>query len=462
MGRSTKKSPASAARPSIDSDPQGWERSWQAELDRTYASHVSRLPSILPNFRNVPRSTLASILDENEQQRQALDHKRLVELQDDIRTMCAQKSAEDDFPALWKAAGEEVRFKHYLTAMERVCEIPDMEKQRRTAPEVSWKVFKAKDGQGYLDVLLQLSREHPPRQYIYFHQRLVDSCLGISEPWDTSHSYIQDCAKFYQRGLAMRRMLFISLIVWNVMLSYYGRAETYVSQALQRERGLSSDMRAAGKAFGLSDAEMRATEKETKKTHKEQGHSLCTGCGKYDFQLPEDFKFKSCARCNTIGRTILYCSKECQLSDWKRGDPPHKTICGKPLAETAQQVSQASQGSGTKTRFPPAEAGFVRSPALLYTLNALEENRELDYVFVRPSHEDNDVGIRASVDNAMGQMFFALTLQRAVTTGDRASVQMLYEALKVSAETPGPGNIGAAALRKQLKNEYGVDVQDSA
>lgn len=56
---------------------------------------------------------------------------RLVELQDDIRTMCAQKSAEDDFPALWKAAGEDARKRHYFTAMERVCEIPDMEKQRR-------------------------------------------------------------------------------------------------------------------------------------------------------------------------------------------------------------------------------------------------------------------------------------------------------------------------------------------
>ena len=45
--------------------------------------------------------------------------------------MCSRKSAEDDFPALWKAAGDEIRKKHYFTAMERICEIPDMEKQRK-------------------------------------------------------------------------------------------------------------------------------------------------------------------------------------------------------------------------------------------------------------------------------------------------------------------------------------------
>lgn len=107
----------------------------------------------------------------------------------------------------------------------------------------------------------------------------------------------------------MRRMLFISLIVWNVMLSYYGRAETYVPHSMHRDPGLSTDMRAAGKALGLSDHEMNAAQKESKKTHKQQGHSLCARCGKYDFQLPEGVKFKSCARCSPIGRTVLYCSK---------------------------------------------------------------------------------------------------------------------------------------------------------
>lgn len=94
------------------------------------------------------------------------------------------------------------------------------------------------------------------------------------------------------------------------MLSYYGRAETYVSHAVHREsRGVAPGVRAAGKAFGLSNAEIDATQKETRKTYKEHGHSLCTRCGKYDFQLPEGVKFKSCGQCKTIGRNILYCSK---------------------------------------------------------------------------------------------------------------------------------------------------------
>ena len=109
-------------------------------------------------------------------------------------------------------------------------------------------------------------------------------------------------------SLAMRRMLFISLVAWNVMLSYYGQAETYVSHATQRERGLSSTTLATGKALGLSEAQMNALQKETRKTHKQHGHTMCTCCGKYDFQLP-DVKFKSCSQCKTIGRTIMYCGR---------------------------------------------------------------------------------------------------------------------------------------------------------
>ena len=130
-------------------------------------------------------------------------------------------------------------------------------------------------------------------------------------------------------------------------------------------------------------------------------------------------------------------------------------ICGKPLAEAAQQLPR-SQASGQEPRFPPASPGFVRSPALLYTLNALEENPWVDYLLVTPSHANGDLAIQLS--DTIGQLFFRLNLQRAVTTGDPGSVRMMYQALKTSAEQPG--GIGAAALRRQLKNEYGVDVED--
>ena len=74
------------------------------------------------------------------------------------------------------------------------------DKSSRTAPEVSWKAFSADNGQGYLDILFKLSREHPPKEYVYFHHSLVDTCMGIKEPWSTLHSYdIQDVSRFLQR-----------------------------------------------------------------------------------------------------------------------------------------------------------------------------------------------------------------------------------------------------------------------
>ena len=43
---------------------------------------------------------------------------------------------------------------------------------------------------------------------------------------------------------------------------------------------------------------------------------LCFGCGK----LEERVAFKLCGKCKA-----LYCSRECQVKDWKL----HKTLCGK-------------------------------------------------------------------------------------------------------------------------------------
>ena len=75
MGRTAKKSSGSATRPALESDPDGWERSWQAELDQIYVARVSRLPSVLPNLKNIPKSALSGLVDENQQQQQVLNHK---------------------------------------------------------------------------------------------------------------------------------------------------------------------------------------------------------------------------------------------------------------------------------------------------------------------------------------------------------------------------------------------------
>lgn len=63
----------------------------------------------------------------------------------------------------------------------------------------------------------------------------------------------------------------------------------------------------------------KASKKGSKKVAKVMARS-CGGCGKEEKELPSDAKLTACGRC----RIALYCSKECQTADWKRG---HKHAC---------------------------------------------------------------------------------------------------------------------------------------
>lgn len=141
---------------------------------------------------------------------------------------------------------------------------------------------------------------------------------------------------------------------------------------------------------------------------------------------------------------------ECQVADWKTGKPPHKTICGKP--EGFLEV-QAEGPDTPKGKCNPPAPGFQRSPALLHQLRTLDENPTLDYVLMRPyPHEDHGV----ILPNPMGKVLFTVNLNRAVTSGDKAAVKSIYDIL---APTAGSlESVGLEGLRKQLLNEYGVDV----
>ena len=60
--------------------------------------------------------------------------------------------------------------------------------------------------------------------------------------------------------------------------------------------------------------------KAQKKTYRMVGR-VCSGCG-VDEAGGVDVKLNACSRCGVA----LYCGKECQTADWKRG---HKLTCVK-------------------------------------------------------------------------------------------------------------------------------------
>lgn len=149
--------------------------------------------------------------------------------------------------------------------------------------------------------------------------------------------------------------------------------------------------------------------------------------------------------------------RECQVSDWKTGQPPHKTICGKKDtirdAYLAPKTAASAGDSDNDDFFGPPEPGYVRSPALLHQLQMLKENPAVDYVLVRPDpHPDHGVVLQ----DPLGRMFFKLCMKRAVCGPAPREVFKMFQQMEPTAKN-APG-FGVAKLKEQMRKEYGVDV----
>lgn len=114
-------------RPSLKTNPDGWEHAWQSDLDRKFPSYRKRMPSMVSDLR--PLGSMA-VKDASSRQNAADRINQLCELQTDLTKMAGEKCAAEGFEEEWKRCAPKDRKGHYLTAMTQVCEIPDMEDQR--------------------------------------------------------------------------------------------------------------------------------------------------------------------------------------------------------------------------------------------------------------------------------------------------------------------------------------------
>lgn len=115
-----------SSRPSLAGNPDGWERSWQQELDKKFPSYRTRMPSLISDLRPVA----ARMMTQNSFQETSARHRELCRLQCDIAHLASDKCATEDFEGEWERCGESDRKQHYFEAMRRMMSIPDMEDQR--------------------------------------------------------------------------------------------------------------------------------------------------------------------------------------------------------------------------------------------------------------------------------------------------------------------------------------------
>ncbi|KII91118.1 hypothetical protein PLICRDRAFT_37813 [Plicaturopsis crispa FD-325 SS-3] len=179
-------------------------------------------------------------------------------------------------------------------------------------------------------------------------------------------------------------------------------------------------------------------EKQIRALTKEREYvDLCEHCGK---QAPAaSGRMMCCSGCKKVGRQVMYCSRECQVKDYKGGDPPHKTICSKILETSVIESDPAKDSSDP---FTPLYTK-TPSPDLIAQLYLLRrDGPRWDYNLMQPDGRT----VQREFHGAPKQVFLNAR-NRAMKERDRASIAILRHML-------GPFS------EPQLEKEYGVSIAE--
>ena len=113
--------------------PLVWEREWQKELDALYSkpNFAVLKAAASQNETLITAANSSTLMSQDGILNLRARHRDLCKLQRDTLTFAAEKLTVDDFEDNWRTAGPKVRENHYFKAMKTVCDIADMEGQRR-------------------------------------------------------------------------------------------------------------------------------------------------------------------------------------------------------------------------------------------------------------------------------------------------------------------------------------------
>ncbi|KAK7461306.1 hypothetical protein VKT23_008485 [Stygiomarasmius scandens] len=162
----------------------------------------------------------------------------------------------------------------------------------------------------------------------------------------------------------------------------------------------------------------------------------------------------ACQKCREMGRYVYYCSRDCQVNDWKRGILPHKTICGSTSALADSVLGTNSPSPAEDTKWGAPGPGFTRSLALLYQLKVLDKRPNYDYMLVRSEPELLQILLYDLEVRPRNNFFSTRCVKLHVDM--YLEVEKMYDILLPFAM--GAKGVGKDGLKQQLKNEYGVDI----
>ncbi|KAF9066789.1 hypothetical protein BDP27DRAFT_1423547 [Rhodocollybia butyracea] len=458
------KSTAKASKPSWKEDRVAWNKHWEREHDALYGSDpsftVKKYQKIIKLQDDLPDAFFTAQVQDSLLHSAHVKQDQLCKLQRDLSREVSKRYAEDDFVDRWtNVCSKSEREKWILEGLFRTCEAsPDFEDHRQFCPELTMNRLNAQSGRGFLDLMQKLTLQDI--------DTIPNDFQKVPNPvWEAMNDGHDDSKKkVYARLMDLQRTTFLTFFVWNTLLAFFGGQEEY---GLMKggKSGVSRELKDSLREDEDLTKLLKNSQKEVKANNAlaERG---CRACG-LTAERAGVRVLLACQKC----KAVYYCNKQCQVQDWKNGRPPHRTTCGNTAALKDAILAPGSQSNKGKSKaaaqsngdsadddkrfWKEPKPGYIRSPALLHQLKFLEENPDMDYVFVRPEpHPDHGV----KIPHPMGKMLFILQRNRAISEFSPVAVVQMYKMLLPAAENaPGIGKVG---LKKQLMREYNVDIDE--
>ncbi|KAH8107200.1 hypothetical protein BXZ70DRAFT_1004070 [Cristinia sonorae] len=434
-----------------------WNQHWEKELKVYETFQQGKLPD--PPFDHKAAAVTNRLFVFKSSDFDSF-RRNIATLQADARGFALAHLTKDQFADKWTSLSPQTRMDHVLEALFQTCTSPlELEAYRTYCPDMTLEGL-GREPRAFLDLLAVLVNGTDGELTTFPHPT-VNLLL---ETWERSSAYCSDAVTFEK--LRLDRMFFVSMVLWRILLSFYGKDQKHRIQFNGPEKSDWRKFREIRSTLtSPEEQEILAGLKRSMTAKDSKDRTTCWGCGRQEASLQPGTALQACAGCKRVGQRTLYCTRECQKNDWKNGAancPPHKQTCGIPRKKWATEcdfnggqsfrVIPASTANIISNIIPPPDPGYKRSLELQYQISMLTQNPGdyPDYVLVR-DHPHSDIGVNLTDRLIAGT--FITARNRAFRNGDRAAVMVMWSFLWVYITgSPLPG----VDIKKQLAKEFGV------
>ncbi|KAJ7622340.1 hypothetical protein FB45DRAFT_1032010 [Roridomyces roridus] len=439
--------------PSWEEDRRAWNAARELELARYYGSAIEISytgPQPILSLAKMASIAGTKVFESNVIQLQSKTAS-ICSLQYNLTREWSKHVAVDDFENRWMAQSGHQREELILEGLVRLFQNNLDPLGKNLCPELTLARLNHRSGKGFIDLVGKLTLQDVSKVPTVFRTVPNDVYEVLHDAGDLPLPAVL----WVKQDHDADRTHCLTMVAWHILLAFYGESQTFgLSKGPRPEREQLEHFRESLRISGAPvDAESIINKVRAIRASAQRSCHSCRLVEQSDMGPITS----ACQGCKLIGRLVYYCSKQCQATDWKSGNPPHKTICGKKdaILDAFLAAPPPSHGPTAPTgddRFGPAAAGYTRSPALLHQLALLQQNPRAEYVFMKPHSLQF---FAAVMPHGTPGDLFKNAMRRAVCQHSPADVVVMYCLLQKTARV-APG-IGVENLRDQLLKEYGVD-----